>query len=485
MSAFSISSFLDSSKGAHSAVALMALAVSVGVLLVLVGRPELLMYYYPLSAFGVGIWLYAVAPKMYIGFTLWIWFLTPFMRRLVDYEAGMFNPTNPVMLAPLLVTVVSGVSLFRYGSRFQSRSFFPFVLLLCGIGHGYVVGAVTVGIQSATFAALSWILPLFFGLHIAFLWRQYPALTSILRTTVTWGLLVMGSYGLYQFFAGPPWDMMWLDESNMWLTMGRPEPMQFRVFSTLNSTGPYAFVVCAILLLLIQGRGGWTKLALIPGYITFLLTLVRSAWMGWIVGVTFLVFWRLQGRLRKRLLGVLIATILLGVPFFALSPASQNVAQRAQTFTNLEKDASFRARAGIYTRGAKQVLMTPLGYGLGSFGVAAKLSKGEVVSFDSGVFDVLFSLGWLGSLCYGVGIALLLRQTVFAPDLTDTFEPFLHAVLIAFLFMLLSINQFAGVMGMMFWTALGLALAARLHARRNRPDESPPVSTSSVPAFTS
>lgn len=473
-------------------MALIILAVSVGVLLVLVGRPGLLVYYYPLSAFGLGIWLYAVAPGMYIGFTLWVWFLTPFMRRLLDYEAGMFNPTNPAMLAPLLVTLVAGVSLFRYGGRFQSQSFFPFVLLLCGILHGYIIGAVTVGVQSATFAVLSWILPLLFGLHIAFLWRQYPAMTSILRSTVTWGLLVMGSYGLYQFFAGPSWDMMWLDQSNMWLTMGQPEPMQFRVFSTLNSTGPYAFVVCAILLLLIQGRGGWTKLALIPGYLTFLLTLVRSAWLGWFVGVTFLVFWRLKGRLRKRLLGVLIATVLLGVPFFVFTPVSQNVVQRAQTFTDLEEDASFRARAGLYARGAKRVLSTPLGYGLGSFGVAAKLSKGEVVSFDSGVFDVLFSLGWLGTLCYGAGIALLLRQTVFAKDLTDTFEPFLHAVLIAFLFMLLSINQFAGVMGMMFWTALGLALAARLHERQNRPEETAPenaqvseVSASSVPALPS
>lgn len=462
---FSLSEFLESSKGPHTAVAVSLLALSLVPVFFLLDRVQLLTYVYPLCAFVVGFWLYAKTPRIYVGFTLWIWFVTPFVRRLLDYDAGAFDPVNPVMLGPLLATLPAALSLFRFGSKLTTRVFRPFLLLLSGILYGYLVGAVSVGMLSATYDLLSWLLPVLFGLHIAFVWRTYPSLKTTVRTTAVWGLLLMGGYGVYQYFMAPAWDMMWLLESEMWLSMGLPEATQFRVFSTLNSTGPFAFVACGLLLLLLNGKGTLTKFALVPGYIAFLLTLVRSAWLGWIVGITYLVFWKLHGRLRTRLLGVLVATVMLGIPLFLFSPMTQDVTERAQTFTNLEEDASANARLGIYARALKSYATTPLGTGLGAFGTSAKLSKGDVVTFDSGVFDLLFSLGWLGSLCYVAGLFLLFRQTAFTSDRIDSFEPFLHAVMIAYAFMLLSINQFTGLLGMIFWTMSGLALAARLHAK--------------------
>ncbi len=472
----SVSSFLKFSRGPHTAIALCLLVLCLVPLLLFVDQIALLKYLYPLSVFVIGLWLYAKTPLMYVSFTFWIWFLTPFVRRLVDYEVGFFDPINPIMLGPLIATSLAGLSLFRFGNLLKTRKYFPFLLLLAGIFYGYLVGAVRAGFLSASYDVLTWILPVLFGFHIAVMWRQFPGLKSTLRSTFAWGLLLLGSYGVLQFFLGPPWDMMWLQDSKMWLTMGPPEPMQFRVFSTLNSTGPFAFVMCALLLVLIDGRGLLTKFALVPGYLAFLLSLVRSAWAGWVVGVVFLVIWRLKGRLRKRLMGVLVVIALLGVPFFALSPLSQDISQRAQTFTNLDEDTSYRARLGIYVRGAKKALTSPVGSGLGSFGVSAKLSQDDVVSFDSGVFDILFSLGWLGTFCYVTGIVLLLRRTAFSSERDfDSFEPFLHGVSIAFVFMVLSLNQFTGLMGMMFWGTLGLALAARLHAEETTDDETPEV----------
>lgn len=470
----SLSSLLDASKAQYTAAALGALVLCVVPLLLLLGQVDLLRYLFPLCAFGLGLWLYATTPVLYIGFTFWIWFLTPFVRRLLDYEASGFNPTNPVMVTPLLVTMIAGISLFRYGGRLRTRSYYPFFLILAGILHGYLIGVVYVGFQSATFALLTWLLPVLFGLHVAFLWRLYPSLKKTLRTTFGWGLLVMGMYGVYQYFMAPAWDMMWLEESGMTSSMGLPEAAQFRVFSTLNSTGPFAFVGGGLLLLLIDGRGLLAKVAALPGYVGVLLTLVRAAWVGWVVGIVFLV-WRLRGRLHLRLMGLLAAIVVLGIPLFLLSPVGDRVAARAQSFTNLEGDYSYQARLGVYARGLRDIGRKPMGDGIGNFGVAAKLSGEDVVNYDSGVFEILFSLGWLGALLFVGGLVLLIRQTVFAGRPVDPFEPLLHATALSYLFMLLFSNLLIGVTGMIFWAVLGLALGARVHARGGATDEASAV----------
>src|SRR5215212_2641440 len=68
---------------------------------------------YALAATVVGTLLYWSYPTIYLGFTWWLWFLTPEVRRLVDYHQG-YNPESPVMLAPLLVAALSFFTLLPY-----------------------------------------------------------------------------------------------------------------------------------------------------------------------------------------------------------------------------------------------------------------------------------------------------------------------------------------------------------------------------------
>ncbi|MFW5698984.1 MAG: hypothetical protein ACOCYN_03940, partial [Planctomycetota bacterium] len=57
-------------------------------------------------------------------------------------------------------------------------------------------------------------------------------------TTDRWlrvlGIVAVGvaTYGWFQFLFAPPWDTMWMRSSGM-MSIGRPEPMQIRVFATL------------------------------------------------------------------------------------------------------------------------------------------------------------------------------------------------------------------------------------------------------------
>src|SRR5215212_3805467 len=98
-----------------------------------------LNYLYPVAAFAVGGFLYWCHPGLYLGFTFWLWFLTPEVRRLVDYQQG-WDPVNPVMLAPQLVTALTFFTVLRHLPKLRLLHFFPFALVFLGLFYGYSAG---------------------------------------------------------------------------------------------------------------------------------------------------------------------------------------------------------------------------------------------------------------------------------------------------------------------------------------------------------
>ena len=59
-------------------------------LIVKVGILALLAYY--LGSFIIGLFLYQRYPILYVGFTWWLWFMGPFVKRLIDYQSGFVMP---------------------------------------------------------------------------------------------------------------------------------------------------------------------------------------------------------------------------------------------------------------------------------------------------------------------------------------------------------------------------------------------------------
>jgi hypothetical protein len=90
------------------------LAAAASLLLVLAlyaaGKGTLLRIAIPAGATLTGFALYLRRPIGYIHFTLWVWFLTPLVRRLVDWRVG-FEDQNLVLLAPSLVSAIAGLTL--------------------------------------------------------------------------------------------------------------------------------------------------------------------------------------------------------------------------------------------------------------------------------------------------------------------------------------------------------------------------------------
>lgn len=423
---------------------------------------------YPAAALATGTLLYWKRPTLYLGFAWWLWFLTPEVRRLVDYQAG-WDPTNPVMLAPFLVTGLAFLALPRHLPKLQLSSFFPLGLIFLGLIYGYLVGIFRAGLFAATFDLLNWLVPVAFAFYLMANWRSYPEYRRVIQRTFIWGVLVMGLYGLVQFVNPPAWDQYWLESASI-TSAGSPEAFGVRVFSTLNSPGPFALVMLAGLLVLL-GRGGplrWP--ASVAGYASFLLALVRSAWGGWILGVLLIAVRR--GQFRLQVLRALTVTAVLALPLLYFGPVAEAVGSRLQTLTNLGSDVSLNARLEFYSEFAPQAFLNLVGDGMGGTGLATRLGTaggqlGELGNFDSGVMNVAFVLGWPGTLLYAGGLAWLcyhaLRRGGAALDL---FAVTSQGIVVAVLAQLLFDNFLVGVSGMVFWTFLGLSLAARFHATR-------------------
>jgi len=252
--------------------------------------------------------------------------------------------------------------------------------------------------------------------------------------------------------------------------MGRPEATEFRVFSTLNSVGPFAGFMMVGLLVLFDGRGLAPRLAAIPGYGSFLLSLVRSAWGGWVVGVA-VMFTRLGEYSRSRTVAILVVSVALSVPLLILAPNTEQVTSRMDTITELDEDNSMRARVRLYQGAGLNAILNPLGQGIGSLGLAAKLSDaGRTMSFDSGVLAIPLTLGWPGSLLYLGGLIWMLLQALrISTYNADSFAVIAVSIVMSFMAMMVFANQLKGLHGMMVWSFLGLALSSKhYHAVKKR-----------------
>src|SRR5690606_3705243 len=138
-------------------------------------KASLLQFLYPATVLISGGLLYIARPVLYISFMWWIWFLTPFVRRIVDYQLGSFTSVSLVMLTPYLLAAFTLFTFLRYGAYLRQRRYFPFALAMLGILYGYVIGIVRSGILGPTFDLLEWLLPVLIGFHVLVYWREYPA----------------------------------------------------------------------------------------------------------------------------------------------------------------------------------------------------------------------------------------------------------------------------------------------------------------------
>jgi hypothetical protein len=443
---------------------------TITLLLVLAHQGSLLTLAFPAMAIVVGLWLYFKSPARYIGFTWWLWFLGPEVRRLADFGKGGFTPTSLVQIAPLAVTMISAITVLRHYRVLAERRGLPILLMFFGVTYAYLIGVMANGPLAATYDLANWLYPVLIGFHIMVNARDYPKYRQVILDTFIWGMLIMGAYGLVQFFLMPTWDAMWMIGSQM-ASQGDPVRLGVRVFSTMNSSGPFALAMMAALTFTMASTQRVRWLAGGVGFISFGLTMVRSTWGGWVIAMV-LQLLKASNKVRVRIVIGAVVLVGLSVPLLTFGPIADKMGARLQSLTNLSDDNSYAARNEFYATFAKTAFTDVSGEGFGATGASTKLSSssgdlGKYGSFDSGVMNVPFVLGWPGSLMYLAGLILLLARAFRASFSLrdDKYAQAALSVAIANLAMLVFTNTFLGVSGMLLFMGLCSVLAARHHMR--------------------
>ena len=403
------------------------------------------------------------SPVTYSSFSLWLWFVTPFVRRVFDYRHG-WNPTNVVLLAPPLVAALSVLTIWRHARELRGRLFVPYLLIMGALAYGYSVGAIVAGLIPATYALLTWLAPLMFGIHLALSWRHYAALSASIRRTFAVALPVLSLYGVYQFVRLPRWDAAWMINADL-KSIGSPLPFLVRVFGTLNTPGPYAAFLLVGILLMLAGTGVKRFPGIALALVALLLTRTRSSWVAFVIGIVIMQLSQPVIRMPRRVIALLVVAA-LAYPITSLPQFRLTIVSRLSTLKNIGADNSFIKRVEFSHAAAAGIVETALGNGLGTTGGAIKLDREGVGirSLDNGFLELFYVFGWPGGTMFLLGLAALFLQALrFAEARRDPFAGALRATAMAIIAIMPIGDIFSGSTGTLLWSTLGLGIAAHAY----------------------
>lgn len=420
------------------------------------GLGKVLNLIFPVGSFAVGLFLYLRYPILYVGFTWWVFFLTPFIRRVSDFRSGFTDP-SPMLLAPPLVATIAIVTFYRNLPKAREQGSLPFVFSAIGVFYGFLVGMINGLPVPAIISLMAWVSPILFGYHLFVNWQDYPSYRDNIQRTFLWCVLVTATYGVYQYLVAPEWDRFWLIQTKLYTSMGKPEPLGLRVWSTMNAPLQFGIVMLAGNILLFIGQGTLRIPGLAVGILSVLLTSVRTVWGGLIIALITLIS-SLKGGFQIRLIAFILTIVLCMVPLSTVEPFSQVIQSRITSLSNVKDDQSAKDRAELYGRTLDLALSEVIGKG-----------NGTLQPIDSGIIELLLTLGWMGAIPYISGIFLIFYSLFQgSKPKSDPFASAARAIVVGFLPMLAGSNVIVGISGMVFWGFLGLGMAANKHYQHQR-----------------
>lgn len=438
-------------------------ATTVG--LVVTGQSGLLTFAFPAMALILGALLLWLDPARMLAWVLTLWMFAPLLRRLVDAENG-WNAQNPVLLAPMLVSALCVFDIVRFAPRLGRAAVLPLVLAMVALVSGVLVGLTVSPPALVLYAGLSWSAPILVGLHIAIHPERHDQYHRAIVHTLGIGVVAVGVYGLAQFVAPSVWDRLWMVNSQM-NSIGTPVPFQVRVFSTLNAPGPLAQFLTAAVLILLALQASWKWPAVVLGTMVLLLSLARSAWLGFVVGFCMLLVLA-PHRIRRAAFtvlatGALVLTALSVVPLRGAPEAMRRtISLRVTSMGDLSMDDSFRARQYLIPAVIADIEGRPMGSGLGATlvggarGTASSRLADQGLYLDNGVLEILLVLGWFAGVLF-LGSATAAVALAFPVVRASGAGYGYLAAAMALLAQVIGGTIFAGVGGAMFWMAIAMA----------------------------
>ncbi|HEY9771539.1 MAG TPA: hypothetical protein V6C71_24095 [Coleofasciculaceae cyanobacterium] len=447
---------------AWKALLYLALAISIGLLI----GGSVAIITFPVGSLAVGWLLYRRYPLFYCSFTLWMWLVGPLIRRIIDFRCGYLTPGS-WQLTPLLVTSISILTIIKHTPKAHKQGGLPFVIPAACSLYGCLLSIINDGFSARLIVVfLGWLVPVVFGFHIFIHWQDYPSYRQNIQRTFLWGVLFMGFYGIIQYVFAPPWDCFYLIEhmnqgfATASSSFGIPEPFGIRVFSSMTSPQDFAATMTAGLILLFCIRGNQQALAGGFGYLSFLLSLARSAWISWIVSI--LAYFRvLKSNLQIRMMVGIMVTALLIVPIVRIEPFSTVIGDRITSLTNADSDGSYQSRLEANNVLIGHAITEFVGQGIQHPSPNIKLNNDFVIG-DNNILLLWFALGWTGALPYTLSIMTLIFQIrQICMRNSDLVLHAVYAVILGLLSQIFFKTITDGAMAIILWGFIGIGNSAR------------------------
>jgi putative inorganic carbon (hco3(-)) transporter len=363
---------------------------------------------------AIGVFFAFQRSSFLVDYVIIIFVFNRGLRRILDYNAGAFNPLSPVSLTPLAITMLM---LLPFLGRFNTLPKSHKTILTCflvAMGYGFAIGFIRV--QFAAVYALAEVLaPIAMFGYILTLGADQNTKDRWLRTSA-WCAMIASAYGWYQYFTIPPWDAFWVRAVGFEGYLGILEPTKMSVFSTMAERGVFGgFLGLAIVPMIISPK--WRTPLSWFGVILVLSNILLAQTRTGIILATFTILVYVMINKGTGLFQMLIAMAVIGgAAWFGMDkmPGSEKLKDRFSTLGNMQEDGSFQARMDIYSYGISTILLNPLGFGLGATGISSRINTGDesntAVITDAGYVEIVAQYGWLGAIAIVYALWAMWRQ---------------------------------------------------------------------------
>lgn len=405
----------------------------------------------------LSIYISKVKPESLLPFIIFMWVISPEIRRVIDWLFGVYSQTSIASIIPYCVSLTL-VPMVIKNIKLLDKRLKGIAIIMGGVlAYGFIIGIPKYGF-AAIFDLLNYVVPFLVVLFVSVSKFNIDVRNRWLKSFSVIGVLV-AAYGIFQYMTLPSWDKFWMMNTDM-NSIGIPEPQNFRIFSTINSPGPAGvFLAFSLAIMVLHKKARFLGIAgiMVVGF-ALLLTLVRSGWLAFI----FLIFaYLIRSQVKQKIILLTILGI-IGLFYQVLLPylpGASTITRRIATLGSLEGDHSFNERLDFTGSIFSSILSNPIGTGLGGTGIAAKVSShsSAFVVFDNGYLNILYTFGFpLGLLLLGVLVYLTIYFFRLS-RLDKRYYPISFATAVACLFLLLGNNVLTGLNGVILWFLSSLA----------------------------
>lgn len=404
------------------------------------------------------------SPWQYLTFSLWIWTLAPFMRRICDYYSAPVG-FNIVLIAPNIISLIMLPSLLTSRTLLKRKETAVGLLLLGPSIYGLCVSFVISDIFPGMVGAIDWITPLIYFWFIIDNAETIDELKPYFDVFIPLNLAIISLYGIYQNYFPPAWDLKYWN-----FLKGEEEKFTtIPIFSTLNFPGICATWV-ALLILLSLGFGGGIAFFVLPTALLMLvMTEVRSA-VGALVFGLILAMTFGRGRLVQALLGIFAALFVFFGLFASLDQdLATRLTRRFASVGDLEHDGSANARKDLIKNTPNIIANIPFGMGTGSVGKGARAEAGKkFVDMDSGIVAPFIVFGWFFGAFYGFGLAAIVARCAIAAKRSGSQTALVLSIgaIASAATSLFTMN--VGIQGLMLWMCIAYAIAIEVQEHNKR-----------------